>query len=201
MGGLVRSVTRQRALTVCAVLVVPMVVLAGCNSASAPTTTISDGQVPAPGSQEGIHSVADTDYEQIALAVDTQQVALDEIAADPARKASDAVKAIAKSSAETVGPEAKVLRAKLVKDGNATTVDHHKPAVTDAQLAALKKLSGERFNSAWARAMYSLNQQVIAAAVTEMDTGEDQTTRAMARAKIDYASAQNGALKPIMEKQ
>lgn len=200
MDGFMRTSTRQRALTICAALSVALVAFAGCSSGS-PTTTITDGQVPAPGSQEGVHSVADTDYEQIALAVDTQQIALDGIAAEPARKASEAVKSIAKSSAETVGPEAKVLRAKLVKDGNATTVDHHKPAVSDQQLAAIKKLSGERFNSAWARAMYSLNQQVIAAAATEMDTGEDQTTRAMARAKIDYASAQNGALQPIMTKQ
>lgn len=144
-----------------------------------------------------MHSVADTDYEQIALAVDTTQVQLDDVAADPARKASPAVLAIAKQSAATVGPEATTLRAKLVKDGNATTSDHHKPAVSSGQVDALKQLSGTAFDTAWARAMISLNEQVIAAAVTEMNVGEDQTTRALARAKIDYASAQNGALRPI----
>jgi len=189
-------------LTACAAISIPLAVLTGCSSgASAPTQSITSGEVPAPGSQPGIHAVADTDYEQIALAVDTQQVSLAELAAEPARNASGQVKAIAKSAAETVGPEAKVLRAKLVKDGNATTADHHKPAVSDEQIAALKKLSGDRFDSAWARAMYSLNLQVVAAAVIEMDTGEDQTTRAMARSKIDYASAQNGALKPLTGKQ
>lgn len=187
-----------RPLTICVVLSVSLPILASCSSnGSSPTPTISGSQAPAPGSQEGVHSVADTDYEQIALAVDTTQVQLDDVAADPARKASPAVLAIAKQSAATVGPEATTLRAKLVKDGNATTSDHHKPAVSSGQVDALKQLSGTAFDTAWARAMISLNEQVIAAAVTEMNVGEDQTTRAMARAKIDYASAQNGALRPI----
>ena len=66
-----------------------------------------------------------------------------------------------------------------------------------AQIAALKKLSGAAFDTAWARVMTSLNEQVIAAAVTELNVGEDKETRTLARAKIDYASAQNGALRPI----
>lgn len=187
-----------RPLTICAVLSLSLPILVSCSSSSStPTPTISGSQAPAPGSQDGIHSVADTDYEQIALAVDTTQVELDAVAADPARKASGAVQAIAKQSAETVGPEAKVIRAKLVKDGTAAVSDHHKPAVSDDQINALKKLSGKEFDTAWARAMISLNEQVISAAVTEMNVGEDKATRALARAKIDYASAQNGALRPI----
>ena len=202
MGRFVRSARGRRILTACAAASIPLMVLTGCNAgASAPTQAITNGEVPAPGSQPGIHSVADTDYEQIALAVDIQQVSRAELGGEPARKAGAQVKGIAKTAAETVGPEAKVLRAKLVTDGNAVTADHHKPAVSDQQIAALKKLSGERFDSAWARAMYTLNEQVVAAAVVEMDTGEDQTTRAMARSKIDYASAQNGALKTLTGKQ
>lgn len=171
------------------------------DTSSTPVPTISDGQAPAPGSQPGIHSVADTDYEQIALTVDTAQVELDNLALEPARNASATVKQIATESAATVGPEAAALRAKMVTDGNAELANHHKAAVSDEAITALSKLSGARFDSAWARAMYTLNEQVIQAAVTEMNTGEDQTTRAMARTKIDYASAQNGALKPLIGKQ
>ena len=187
-----------RTLAACAILTISLPTLTSCGSAgSTPSPTISGSQAPAPGSQEGLHSVADTDYEQIALAVDTTQVELDQVAADPNRKASAAVLTIAKKSAETVGPEATALRAKLVNDGNATTVGHHKPAIGTAEVAALKNLAGPQFDSAWARAMITLNDQVIAAAVTELNTGEDRETRTMARSKIDYASAQNGALRPI----
>jgi len=189
---------RARLLTISMVLSISLPFLASCSSAdSTPTPVISGSQAPAPGSANGVHSVADTDYEQTALVVDTTQVELDQIALDPSRKASAAVQAIAKQSAETVGPEATVLRKKLVTDGNATTDEHHKPAVGSTQIAALKKLSGAAFDTAWARAMTSLNEQVIAAAVTELNVGEDKETRTLARAKIDYASAQNGALRPI----
>jgi len=193
---------RRHALIGLAAVALPLAMITGCAaSGGAPTPSISDGQVPAPGSQEGVHSVADTDYEQIALAVDTAQIELNELVNEPAREASEAVVEIAKKSAVTVGAEAKVLRAKLVRDGNATITNHHKPAVTGEQLAALKLLSGARFDSAWARAMMSLNEQVIQAAVIELNTGEDRETRTLARTKIDYAAAQNGALKPIAAKQ
>lgn len=192
----------RRTLTGALALSIPLIVMTGCsNSTDAPSTTISAGQVPAPGSQDGIHSVADTDYEQIALAVDTTQIELATLALDPSRQADTKVRSIAKTAADTVGPEATVLRAKLVNEGNATTTDHHQPAVTNEQVNELKELSGERFDSAWARAMMSLNEQVIQAATTELNTGEDRETRAMARTKIDYAAAQNGALKPIAAKQ
>jgi hypothetical protein len=196
------TISRFTAIGFAAALFAGAASLTACGTSSTPSApVISDGQAPAPGSQPGIHSVADTDYEQIALTVDTAQIELDNLALEPARNASDQVKQIAAESAATLGPEAATLRAKMVKDGNAELANHHKAAVSDAAIATLSKLQGSRFDSAWARAMYSLNEQVIQAAVTEMNTGEDQTTRAMARSKIDYASAQNGVLKPLTGKQ
>ena len=125
------------------VLSVSLPILASCSSnGSSPTPTISGSQAPAPGSQEGVHSVADTDYEQIALAVDTTQVQLDDVAADPARKASPAILAIANSPLQPSDRRRRLCARNSSSDGNATTSDHHKPAVSSGQVDALKQLSG-----------------------------------------------------------
>ena len=147
--GEIINTRRARLLTIGMVLSISLPFLASCSSAdSTPTPVISGSQAPAPGSADGVHSVADTDYEQTALVVDTTQVELDQIALDPSSKASAAVQAIAKQSAETVGRQATVWRNKLVTDGNATTDEHHKPAVGSTQIAALKRLSGAAFDTA-----------------------------------------------------
>ena len=64
------------------------------------------------------------------------------------------------------------------------TDEHHKPAVGSTQIAALKKLSGAALGAGCGRSMTSLNEQVIAAAVTELNVGEDKETRTLARAKM-----------------
>lgn len=170
--------------------------LSSCaSSSSAPEITGS--QAPAPGSQEGIRSITDTDYEQIALAVDTAQIELSRMAKEPARNASAAVQAVSTEALAVLPQESAVLRKSLVNNGDAETAPHNHAAVDDAAISALNTKSGKAFDSAWARDMLVLNEQVIAAAVNEMNLGEDRRTRAMARSKIDYASKQNATLKRI----
>lgn len=171
-------------------------VLIGCASQSA-APDISGSQAPAPGSQTGIRSVTDTDYEQIALAVDTAQLKLAALTKEPNRDASDAVRAIADQTLQTLTPEVATIRKHLVVSGDAVVSDHNHAAVDDASIAAVGSKSGTAFDAAWARNMFVLNDQVIAAAVTELNLGEDPVTRQLARSKIDYASAQNAELKRI----
>lgn len=177
-------------------LVAGTAVLGACSNGTA-SPSITGSEAPAPGSQDGVRSISDTDYEQIALAVDTSQIKLATIAKQPPRQASAEVDAIATQALETLAPEALQLRQNLVKAGDAATSHNHKAAIEGAAFTKLESLTGAAFDSAWARAMYVLNEQVIAAAATEMNYGEDKATRALARAKIDYASAQNGRLRPI----
>lgn len=172
-------------------------VLSGCSSGDSATPEISNGQAPAPGSQTGIHAVADTDYEQIALAVDTAQIELSELARAVNQKASKQVVEIADQAMTLLPDDAKSLRQQLIDHGNALTAEHHKADFNQAELTTLRGLTGPAFDKAWAQEMITLNDQVIQAAVTEMNVGEDPKTRALARAKIDYASSQNAALKRI----
>ena len=171
-------------------------VLTGCASQTG-TPTISGSQAPAPGSQTGVRSVTDTDYEQIALAVDTAQLKLAALAKEPGRGASSSVRTIAEQTTQTLTPEVAAIRKHLVVSGDAVVSDHNHAAVDDAAIAAVGSKSGTAFDAAWARNMFVLNDQVIAAAVTELNLGEDPVTRQLARSKIDYASAQNAELKRI----
>lgn len=174
--------------------------LTACSGNSAnPAPVPSDGQVPAPGSQPGLHAVADTDYEQITLGIDTQQIELAQLAKQAARQASPEVTAIADNTSSVIGIEAEALRAMLVENGDSLTHQHGDPSAAASAVAALKQLSGTAFDKAWAEAMITLNKAAIEAAVTEMNTGEDQETRAIARARIDQASAQNGNLEALLQ--
>lgn len=169
--------------------------LSACGGNSAPN--ISDSQAPAPGTQTGIRSITDTDYEQTALSIDTTQLTLADLARQPAQGAGTQVLAIANEAVTVLGPETVVLRKSLVTSGNAEGDAHNHAVIDDAAVNALSKKTGPAFDSAWARAMLVLNEQAIAAAVNELNYGEDTATRALARTKIDYASKQNAALKRI----
>lgn len=171
------------------------VFLVGCSSSG---SEISGSQAPAPGSQEGIRSVTDTDYEQIALTVDTTQVELSNLAMDAETQSNQAVRTVAGEALRVLPPEIEELRKSLVVAGDQVVGHEHHAAVDEESVKKLRELRGNEFNKAWARDMLVLNEQVISAAVNEMNLGEDQATRARARAKIDYASAQNAQLKRIL---
>lgn len=173
--------------------------VASCGSqATAPVPDFSASQAPAPGSQIGIHAGADTDYEQIVLAIDTQQLELSALAGDPARGTSDRVRRIAKESTKMLAPEAKELHEKLVADGDALDSHHSQSVTATSPASQLANLNGAAFDTAWLNNMVALNTAAISAAVTEMNLGEDRKTRDLARAKIDAASAQNAQLKRLL---
>lgn len=166
------------------------VVAAGCsgNGAASEAPTISGDMAPAPGARPGLRTVADVDYEQIVLSADTQLIKLAELAQEPARGASAAVRRSAKEIDQVAGPDAKVLRMRLVKSGDALT-DHHGSESKEAkQLQDLKSLAGSTFDRKWQAAVLRINQEIIDAATVELNRGEDQETRALARTRIESAA-------------
>lgn len=165
------------------------IALAGCGGEASPEApTISGEMAPAPGSQTGLRTVADVDYEQFTLSADTQLIKLAKLAQEPARRASNQVKSTAQEIQEVAGPDATTLRARLVKSGDALT-DHHGSGTKDAQqLKDLATESGATFDKNWKIAVLAANQEIIDAATTELNRGEDQETRALARKRIESAA-------------
>lgn len=171
------------------VLVAASFGITGCsNSAQTPTPSISEGLAPAPGSQTGLRSVADVDYEQITLSADTQLIKLAELAQDPKYRASSQVKQLAKQVAEVAGPDAQTLRLRLVKAGDALADHHGHGTKSDEQLRELKSLKGPSFDKLWMSSVARINNEIIAAATIELNQGEDQETRALARQRVESAS-------------
>lgn len=166
------------------------IVLSGCSGSntSPETPEISNNVAPAPGSQPGLRTVADVDYEQFTLSADTQLIKLAKLAQEPARRASTQVKSTAQEILDVAGPDAKELRSRLVKSGDALT-DHHGSGTKDAQqLQELETQTGSTFDRNWKTAVLTANQEIIDAATTELNRGEDQETRALARKRIETAS-------------
>lgn len=185
--------TPRRRSTMTARLAVGAVCLgllvSGCGSNASPTAPeISGDMAPAPGSQTGLRTVADVDYEQFTLSADTQLIKLAKLAQEPARDASTKVKDTAKEISKIAGPDAKGLRMRLIESGDALT-DHHGSGTKDAQqLQELTTQTGTTFDKNWKVAVLAANQEIIDAATTELNRGEDQETRALARKRIESAS-------------
>ncbi|MFZ1363013.1 MAG: DUF305 domain-containing protein [Candidatus Nanopelagicales bacterium] len=185
--------TPRRRSTMTARLAVGAVCLgllvSGCGSNASPTAPeISGDMAPAPGSQTGLRTVADVDYEQFTLSADTQLIKLAKLAQEPARDASTKVKDTAKEISKIAGPDAKELRMRLIESGDALT-DHHGSGTKDAQqLQELTTQTGTTFDKNWKVAVLAANQEIIDAATTELNRGEDQETRALARKRIESAS-------------
>lgn len=164
--------------------------VSGCSgdNASPNAPEISGDTAPAPGSQPGLRTVADVDYEQFALSADTQLIKLAKLAQDPARRASQQVTSTAQEISDVAGPDAKTLRLRLTKSGDALT-DHHGSGTKDGQrLQELSGQTGATFDKNWKVAVLAANQEIIDAATTELNRGEDQETRALARKRIESAS-------------
>lgn len=185
--------TPRRRSTMTARLAVGAVCLgllvSGCGSNASPTAPeISGDMAPAPGSQTGLRTVADVDYEQFTLSADTQLIKLAKLAQETARDASTKVKDTAKEISKIAGPDAKELRMRLIESGDALT-DHHGSGTKDAQqLQELTTQTGTTFDKNWKVAVLAANQEIIDAATTELNRGEDQETRALARKRIESAS-------------
>ena len=186
----------RRTVLLAGAALVSLGVVAGCSSQAA-APPIVGSQAPAPGSQDGVRSISDTDFDQLALAVTTAQLQLAELAQQPTQDASSAVVALAADTTKVLTPQAAELQQQLVTAGDAAVSAHHHAAVEESAITALGGLTGSAFDARWARAMLVLNDQIIAAAVNELNVGEDKKSREFARARIDQASAQNGALKQI----
>lgn len=179
---------RRMIATASAVVIALGVSACSSNGTSPAAPEISGDMAPAPGTQSGLRTVADVDYEQITLSADTQLIKLAKLAQDPARRASKQVTSAAQEILDVAGPDAKTLRLRLTKSGDALT-DHHGSGTEDGQrLQELSTQEGATFDKNWKAAVLTVNQEIIDAATVELNRGEDQETRALARKRIESAS-------------
>lgn len=185
---------RRTTIVVAGISLATGLALTACSS-STPANETPSGQAASP-SQTGF-TTTDADYNQLAFSVDNAQIELSQLAVAVKQQASDQVLAIARQANATLPDDIKAVRQLLIANNVPLTSEQNKADITQAQFTALHALTGSAFDQAWAQKMITLNNQVLSAATTEMNSGQDPQTRALARAKIDYASAQNGALKRI----
>lgn len=152
---------------------------------STPGTSAAPATSPAVGATD--HDQADVDFALQMVPHHLQAVEMADLV--PARSGDEQLRALATRIKQAQQPEVEQLTSLLAAwgvapDSGMSDADHMDPGatgmLTDDQLRALGALRGDDFRAEWLRLMIAHHTGALAMARTQLDTGTDPATRALA---------------------
>ena len=161
--------------------------LSGCGSDEGNLHGSMKGGRSTPGTSATDHGQADVDFARQMVPHHLQAVELADLV--PTRSGDEQLRALATRIKQAQQPEVEQLTSLLAAwgvapDSGMSDAEHMDPGatgmMTDDQLRALGALRGDDFRTEWLRMMIAHHTGALAMARTQLDTGTNPVTRALA---------------------